>query len=286
MSSSMVINTNVSALQAIDNLDQTGNSMASDTEQLSTGLQINSAADNPAGYVISQDLQFQANGYQQAINNAQNGISMIQTANGALQQIQGLLQTMNTLAVASANGATNDTASLNGNQQEFLALQNEITQISSTTQFGGQLLLNGSLNGATLQIGNYNLASNQILLNFGGATLQTLNLATGVVGANYVACSVGGASYAALALACVQTAIDFCATSQATLGATQIELQGIVSELSVTQENITAANAQLVDVNFAQATTQFTTDQILMQSGVAMLSQAQQTPALVLKLLQ
>ena len=279
--SSMSINTNVSAMQAIDNLDNTGSALAKVTEQLSTGLQINSAGDNPAGYVISQDLQFQVNGTNQAIANAQGGVNMVQTANGALQQIQSILQPMNTLAVASASGATNDTVSLNANEQEFIALQNEINQIAQTTTFAGNVLLNGGLSGQTLQVGYNCIASNQIILTITGATIGALGLTNGALTTNIVT-----AASAASALASIQAAIDTASSMQAALGSTQIELQGIIASLQVTATNLTAANASLIDVNFAQATTQFTTDQILEQSGVAMLAQAQQTPALVLKLLQ
>jgi flagellin len=281
MSSSMTINTNVSAMEAIDNLDNTGNALSRDTEQLSTGLQINTASDNPAGYVISQDLEFQANGNAQSISNANAAVSMIQTANGALQQIQGILQTMNTLAVSSSNGVANDTTSLAANQAEFVSLENEINQIAATTQFGGQFMLNGGLGAQTIQIGYNSFASNQIILNIAGATIGGLGLTLAAA-----TTQVGTQVTAEAALASIQAAINTCATQQGTLGGTQVELQGIVSALTVAQQNLTAANASLIDVNFATATTQFTTDQILEQSGVAMLSQAQQTPALVLKLLQ
>jgi flagellin len=282
--SDMSINTNVSAMEAIDNLDNTGNALAGVTEDLSTGLQINNAGDNPAGYVISQDLEFQTNGTNQAIQNAQGGVNMIQTANGALEQIQGILQTMNTLAVDSASGATNDTVSLNANQQEFVALENEINQIAQTTSFAGNILLNGGLSGATIQIGYQSIASNQIVLTVTGATIAALGLSGFVAAGGSV--NIVTAASAASALASIQAAINTCASMQSALGATQIELTGIISSLSVTSTNLAAANASLIDVNFAQETTQFTTDQILEQSGVSMLSQAQQTPALVLKLLQ
>ncbi len=279
--SDLSINTNVSAMEAIDNLDNNSNALAKDTRDLSTGLQINTAADNPSGYVISQDLEFQANGTNQSIANAQGGVNMIQTADGALQQIQGILQSMNTLAVNSASGATNDTVSLAANQQEFVALENEINQIATTTSFAGNALLNGGLSGQTLQIGYNCIASNQIILTITGATIGALGLTTGANTAN-----ISTAALAASALFSIQQAIDTASSMQAALGATQIELQGIIASLAVTATNLTAANASLIDVNFATATTQFTTDQILEQSGVAMLSQAQQTPALVLKLLQ
>ncbi|MBW8077784.1 MAG: flagellin, partial [Gallionella sp.] len=151
--SSLVVNNNLSALNAYNNVNQTDMAMSKAIGQLSSGLQIQTAADNPAGYVTAQGLQSQANGYTQAITNAQNGVSLIQTASGALNQIASILQTMNSLALASANGATNDTNSFNANQQEFTALSNQITQIANTTQFGTTQLLDGSFSNQVLQVG-------------------------------------------------------------------------------------------------------------------------------------
>ena len=276
--SSLVVNTNLSAINAYNNLNATDNAMTKAISQLSSGLQIQTAADNPAGYVVSQALEAQTNGYQQAISNAQNGVSLIQTASGALNQISSILQTMDQLALNSANGATNDANSLNANQQEFVALQNQIDQIANTTSFGTTALLNGSFSNQTLQVGAFDNANQQITLNIGAAT-------TGALGVGTSAASVGNATSAANAVSLVQNAINQVASLEASVGATQNQLQAVVANLTVGQQNLTAAYSGLVNVNFAQETTQFSTDQILMQSGVAMLSQAQQTPSLVLKLL-
>lgn len=275
--SSLIVNNNLSALNAYNNLNQTDMAMTKAISQLSSGLQIQTAADNPAGYVIAEGLQSQANGYTQAISNSQNGVSLIQTASGALNQIASILQTMNSLALSSANGATNDTQSLNANNQEFQALSNQIDQIAKTTSFGTTALLDGSFSNQTLQVGAFNNTNNQLTLNIGAATSGAL----GVSGL-----SVASAASAAAAIASVQAAIDSVASVEANVGATQNQLNAIVANLTVGQQNLQAAYSGLVDVNFAQETTTFSTDQILMQSGVAMLSQAQQTPSMVLKLLQ
>jgi len=276
--SSLVINTNLSAINAYNNLNSTDNQLNNVISELSSGLQIQTAADNPAGYVISQGLQAQANGYQQAIANAQNGISLIQTASGAMNQIESILQTMNQLATASANGATNDPNSLSANQQEFAALQNEIDQIAQTTSFGTTNLLDGTFSGQTLQVGAFDYSSQQISISIAAMT-------PGALGVSASSVSIGTASAAAAAMSAVQSAITAVASAEAQVGAIQNELQAVVANLTVGQQNLQAANSQLVDVNFAEATTQFTTLQILEQSGVAMLSQAQQSPALALKLL-
>ncbi len=276
--SSLVVNNNLSALNAYNNVNQTDMAMSKAISQLSSGLQIQTAADNPAGYVTAEGLQSQANGYTQAISNAQNGVSLIQTASGALNQIASILQTMNSLALASANGATNDTNSLNANQQEFTALSNEINQISNTTQFGTTQLLDGSFSNQTLQVGAFDNSNNQITLSIAGVSTAALGLTSGVV--------VSNAASAQAAASVVQAAISNVASIEANVGATQNQLTAVVANLTVGQQNLQSAYAGIVDVNFAQATTTYSTDQILMQSGVAMLSQAQQTPSLVLKLLQ
>jgi flagellin len=276
--SSLVVNTNLSALDAYNNVNATDNAMTKAISELSSGLQIQTAADNPAGYVVSQALEAQSNGYQQAIANAQNGVSLIQTASGALNQISSILQTMDQLALSSANGATNDSNSLNANEQEFAALQNQIDQIANTTSFGTTQLLNGTFSNMVLQVGAFDNSNQQITLNIAAATTGALGVASTTV-------YVSSAASAQAAVTAVQAAINTVASIEASVGAIQNQLQAVVANLTVGQQNLTAAYSGLVDVNFAQETTAFTTDQILMQSGVAMLSQAQQTPSLVLKLL-
>ena len=274
--SSLVVNTNLSAIQAYNNLNATDTAMSKSISELSSGLAIQTAADGPAQYVISQALQSQANGYQTAISNAQDGTSLIQTASGALNQISDILQTMNQLALTSANGATNDTTSLSANNAEFQDLVSAITQIAVTTTYGTTQLLTGTFTGQVLQVGAFDLTNQQITLSLSAADAGTLGL-TGV--------SVASATSAQAAISAVQAAIAQVDSIEAQAGAIQNQLQSIVANLTVGQQNLAAASSQLVDVNFAQQMTTFSTDQILMQTGTAMLSQAQQAPALVLKLI-
>src|ERR1700722_15455689 len=275
--SSLVVNTNVAAINAYNNLNATDTEMSKAISQLSSGLQIQSAADNPAGYVVSQDLLSQSNGYQQAVSNAQNGVSMIQTANGALNQISSLLQTMDSLAINSSNGATNSSQSLSANQQEFAALQNQIDQIAQTTSFGSTSLLDGSFSGQVLQVGAFDNTNQQLTITIQAATAASLGVSTTSI-------SVGSAVSAQAAISAVQAAINTVASIEANVGSVQDQLTAIVANLTVGQQNLQSAYSGLVDVNFAQATATFSTDQILMQSGVSMFSQAQQEPSLVLKL--
>jgi flagellin len=186
---------------------------------------------------------------------------------------------MNQLALSSANGATNDTGSLNANEQEFVALQNQIDQIAGTTSYGTKALLDGSFSNQSLQVGAFDNSNQQLVLTIGAAT-------TGALGVSSTAVSVVSQASAQAAVSAVQAAISNVASIEANVGATQNQLAVVVANLTVGQQNLQSAYSGLVDVNFAQETTTFTTDQILMQSGVSMLSQAQQTPSLVLKLLQ
>jgi flagellin len=277
--SSLVVNTNQSAINAFNNLNSTDQAMTKAISELSSGLQIQTAADNPAGYVVAEGLESQANGFTQAISNAQAGVSLIQTASGALNQITSILQTMNQLALSSANGATNDTGSLNANEQEFVALQNQIDQIANTTSYGTSTLLDGTFSNQSLQVGAFDNSNQQLVLTIGAATTGALGVATTTV-------SVASQASAQAAVSAVQAAISSVASIEANVGATQNQLAVVVANLTVGQQNLQSAYSGLVDVNFAQETTTFTTDQILMQSGISMLSQAQQTPSLVLKLLQ
>jgi flagellin len=276
--SSLVVNTNLSAIDAYNNLNATDNAMSTAIQQLSSGLAVSTAADGPAAYVQSQALQSQSNGYQQAISNAQNGVSLVQTASGALNQISSILQTMNQLAISSANGATNDSTSLSANQQEFAALQTTIDQIAGTTSYGTTNLLDGTFTAQTLQVGAFDYGSQQISLGIGGAS-------TGALGIGTSSASVGTAGAAKAAISLVQAAIASVDNIEASVGAIQNELTAVAANLTVGQQNLSAANSQLVDVNMAQEMTAYSTDQILMQTGTAMLSQAQQAPALVEKLI-
>lgn len=273
--SGLLINYNQAAVNSYNNLDQTNSSLTNIVGQLSSGLKIQSAADNPAGYVIGQNLQMEANGYTQAISNAQDAVSVLQTAQGALGQEASILQTMNTLATQAANGGTQNSNSQSADNTEFTSLVNELNQIANSTNYGGTALLNGSYNG-TFQVGPFNSSVNQIAISLSASDASTLGVATA---------SINGVTAALSAMSAVQNAINLVATEAANIGATQNQMTALSANLTTAQENIQAAHANLVDVNVAQATTQFTQLQILEQGGVAVLSQAQQLPNLATKLL-
>lgn len=277
--SGLFINDNLAATVATDNLDSTNDALTQAVGDLSSGMQINSAADDPAGYVVGQELQEEDNGYTQGISNAQDAVSVLQTAQGALGQEAAVLQTMNTLATEAANGGVDDSNSLAATQAEFSSLQAELDQIADSTTYGLTPLLGGTYSGETFQVGPFDAAADQIVITIAAAT-------SGALGVGTAAVSVGTVAAAEAALTAVQAAIQSVAEQAADVGATQNQVQSLSANLTTAQENIEAAHANLVDVNVAQETSVFTSDQILEQTGVAVLAQAQQLPALAEKLLQ
>lgn len=277
--SGLLINYNGAAVNSYNNLDATNSSLSKVVGQLSSGLQIQSAADNPAGYVIGQYLQEEGNGYSTAISNVQTAVSVLQTAQGALGQEASILQTMNSLATEVANGGTQTSTTLAASQAEFASLQSELDQISSSTNYGGTPLLTGSYAGETFQVGPYNQASDQVVITIANSSSTAL-------GVNSSAVSIGTVSAAEAAMTAVQSAISQVALQAANVGATQNQMTSLASNLTTAQENINSAHANLVDVNIAQATTKFASLQVLEQAGVSVLFQAQQLPNLATKLLQ
>jgi flagellin len=276
--SGLLINYNAAAVNSYNNLDATNSALTNAVGQLSSGLQIQTAADNPAGYVIGQYLQEESNGYTQAISNTQNAVSVLQTAQGALGQEAAVLQTMNTLATEAANGGVQDAATLSAAQAEFTSMQNELDQIAGSTSYGSTPLLGGTYAGETFQVGPYNQASDQIVITIAGATSTLLGVST-------TAASIGTVAAAEAAMTSVQAAIASVAAQASSVGATQNQVTSLASNLTTAQQNIQSANANLVDVNVAAETTTFASDQILMQGGVAILAQVQQLPSLAVKLL-
>ena len=273
----LLINDNLSALGAQNNLATTDNALANVVSQLSSGLQIQTAADNPAGYSIAQSLQFEINGYGASLANAQNAVSVLQTAQGAMNQQEAILQSMNTIATQAANSSLS-TSAANADNNEFQALLGQLNQIANSTTYAGVNLLDGSNPTLTFQIGPTNAGANQVTVG-----LQATTTAAG--GLNVAGLTVTSVTNAVAAMASVQAAIQTLASSAAAVGAAQNSVQALANNITVAQQNLTAAHANLVDVNVATATSQYTSLQILEQSGVAVLAQAQQLPQLALKLI-
>lgn len=270
----MFINTNVGALNANRNLNFNNTSMGKTMEKLSSGYRINRAADDAAGLAISEKMRFQINGLTQAQRNAQDGISLIQTAEGALTEVHSMLQRLNTLANQAANG-TYDSTDRAKIQLEVSELVGEISNIAQTVNFNGINLLNSNTS-VSFQIGSD--ANTTISVDLAAMTTTALGLTNlSVSGAN--------ATNANLAIASVKSAISTVSTQRASFGAVQNRLEHTVNNLGVMVENLSASESRIRDADMATEMTSFTKNQILVQAGTAMLAQANQSPQSVLKLL-
>jgi flagellin len=287
----MVINHNIGALNTYNKLTANTNSTTSSLEKLSSGLRINKAADDAAGLAISEKMKYQISGLDKASDNAQNGISLIQTAEGSLSESQSILQRMNELAVQAQNGtnSSSDTAKL---QDEANALAKDLDRIANTTNFNTQKVLttattNGSLysnTGITLQIGANSGETMTISLSglaSSGVTATALGIGTGL-GEDASAVSLTSST----AITSIQTAIDNISQMRSKLGAYQNRLTHTVNNLSTESENLTSAESQITDVDMAKEMTNYTKNNILVQSAEAMLAQANQLPQGVLSLLK
>jgi len=272
------INTNIAAMNAYRNLSSTQNAMATSLERLSSGLRINRAADDAAGLAISETLRAQANGLNQATANAQDGISLIQTAEGGLNESHAILQRMRQLTVQAGND-TNDSNARDAITAEVTQLNAELDRIANTTQFNGVMLLNGDHTGLLAQL-TFQVGANSgdVLLVDMGTKADSVTLTSATV-------DVTDATTVATSLTAIDAAITAVSTQRATLGAVQNRLQHTVNSLSVAAENATAAESRIRDTDMAKEMTQFSKSQILSQAGIAMLAQANSAPQSVLKLL-
>lgn len=285
MSLNFSVNNNASAASILSNLQYVNNEINTSYQQLSTGNRINSAADDPAGYAISQQMTSQVNALNQAIQNAQNGISMLQTASGAMNQVTSILQTMNTLAVEAANGTENSTDLSNLNQ-EFIALQNQINNISNQTKFNTMTLLDGSFASASsavvFQINTDGTSNSQLSVTIAAVSVGALF--SGALTGGYL--QITSQTLAQQAISIVQAALTSLSQYQANIGAVEDQLNYTVSNLQNTADNLQNAESTITNTDMAQAYTQFSQQQVLQQVGLAMLAQADQQPDAILKLLQ
>ena len=259
---SVRINTNIEALNAQRNLSQTAVAFSKSVEKLSSGLRINRAADDAAGLGISETFRSQVNGLNQAMRNAQDGISLIQTGEGALNEVHSMLQRIRELAVQYANG-TNDTNAQDSISAEVDALQTTIASIGTNTKFNGIGLLDGVKATVDLQVGADK-----------GQT-QTVNLT-----------KLDTSTALVTDIATIDTAIAAVSTQRAAFGAAQNALEHTVASLGVAAENFTASESRIRDLDVASEMVKFTKTQILQQAGTAILAQANSAPQNILTLLR
>ncbi|MGB5451181.1 MAG: flagellin [Sedimenticolaceae bacterium] len=274
---SLIINTNVSSLNAQRNLMNSQASMQTSLQRLSSGLRINSAKDDAAGLAISERMTSQIRGLQQGLRNANDGISMAQTAEGALGEVTNALQRMRELAVQAANdtSSTDDKAALDA---EYQALSEEITRITTATEFNGTAVIGGAAS-LEFQVG-YKSGADQII------TVDTVDVAAETNVALALAGDITDKANANTAMTNIDNALTEVSTVRADFGAAQNRLESTVRNTANIIENQSAARSRIRDADFAAETANLTRTQILQQAGTAMLAQANQVPQIALSLLR
>jgi flagellin len=276
------IRTNVSSLQAQNNLYQTQVRLDSTLGKLSSGLRITKASDDSAGLGVSVSLEAQIGSYNQAVRNANDGISVAQTAEGAMNETSNILSRMRELAMQSASDGVSDTQRAYI-QNEATQLTSEIDRIANSTEYNGVFLLNGSTTSLDFQVGIRNgtnaAIDDRISVTGVDVTATTLAVDTGTI-------SFATKDGAQSAIAALDTAIDSVSSSRATLGAVSNRLNSAISTIQSASQNLSAANSRIRDVDVAAETANMSRLQVLTQAGVAVLAQANQTPQAALKLLQ
>ncbi|MCU1739214.1 MULTISPECIES: flagellin domain-containing protein [unclassified Pseudomonas] len=282
---SLSVNTNVTSLAVQQNLNNAASALSTAMTRLSSGLRINSAADDAAGLQISTRMTSQLRGMTVAIKNANDGISLAQTAGGAMSTDTDILQRMRELAVQARNG-TNSTADQTATNAEFAQMSDELTRIAASTQLNGKFLLNGSAGVVTLQVGANTGTANQISLSLSGKfDAVSLSVDSGTLVLTG-ATSAAAASNIDNAITAIDAAIAAIGATQASLGASQNRLTSTIDVLQNVDQNTDAAQGRIQDTDFAAETAELTKQQTLQQASTSVLAQANQLPSAVLKLLQ
>jgi flagellin len=269
----MVVQHNLTAMNANRQLGITTDAQAKATEKLSSGYKINRAGDDAAGLTISEKMRSQIRGLNKASTNAEDGISAIQTAEGALNEAHSILQRMNELATQAAND-TNTSADRGALSKEMVALVSEINRIASTTQFNTMNLLDGSFTGKNLQVGA--LSGQHIKISIGGMDASTIGLTN---------LNVSDYDKAGSTMTKIQGAISKVSEQRSALGAIQNRLEHTIANLDTTSENTSAAESRIRDTDMADAMVDYSKNQILAQAGQSMLANANQATQGVLSLL-
>ena len=270
------VRTNTTSLFAQANLSKSAAASQKSMSRLSSGLRVQSAADDAAGLAISEDFKANIRSLGQAKRNANDGVSLIQTADGSLNEVGGLLTRMRELSIQSRNGTLNDTQR-GFLQEEFGQLRSEIERVVNTTEFNGVDLLDGDqAAGLSFQVGVDTTANDRLTVSIATTNASALGIAASTIS------TTGGADAAITAL---DTAIERVSTRRANLGAMQNRLTSTISSLDTYSANLSAANSRIVDVDVASETAELTKNQILLQAGAAMLGQANQSPQIALSLI-
>ena len=270
------VNNNISSINAQRNLVVTTDRLQKSLQRLSSGLRITRAADDAAGLAISESFRAEIRSLGQAQRNANDAISLLQIAEGALNETSGLLIRMRELAIQAANG-TLGSSERQTVDSEFQGLRDEITRIARVSQFNGAEILNG-ISSITFQIGSQNTSGDRITLSGVTATADGIGVTSSV--------ALTSLSGAQAALGVLDSAISTVASLRATFGTVQNRLESTIRSLAVSIENTSAAESRIRDVDFAQETAELTRNQVLQQAGIAVLSQANVSTQSALSLLQ
>jgi flagellin len=280
----LVINTNIASINAQRNLARTEDSMHSSLAKLSSGMRITAAKDDAAGLAISEKLRAQIRGMGQAERNANDGISLIQTAEGALNEVGNILIRMRELSVQAATGTLGDEERVYLNN-EYSNLVDEINRIASVSEFNGAKLFDGSLSGGvSFQVGLHNVEQDRITVKIPTSYASAIGMTSGTA-PSIEDQSLSTISGARNSMAVIDKAIQDISGIRGDLGAAQNRLSTTVKNLATQRENLSAANSRIRDVDVAHETVEMTRAQILMQAGVSVLAQANQLPAMALSLI-
>ena len=273
----LTVRTNIAALRSINQLNKTQSSLSGSLEKISSGLRVQRAGDDAAGLAVASRMNADNVSLRQSMRNANDGVSLVQTAEGTLNEIGNILTRMRELSVQSSNG-TYSTSDRQLIDKEFVLLKNEIRRIASNSTFNGISLLAGKTGSITLQVGIDNIGNDKLSIQMsaisasqGALAITTLSISTytGALGA----------------IASIDAAINTVNTARAELGATQNRLESALSQATTYSENLSASYSQIMDLDYAQESATMTRYQIMQQAGVAALGQAKAIPQSVLSLL-
>jgi flagellin len=285
----MTINTNLVSLNAQRNLNMSQSSLATSMQRLSSGLRVNSAKDDAAGLAIAERMNTQVRGMNVAIRNSNDGISLAQTAEGALSNVGDALQRMRELAVQARN-STNSDSDKDSLDKEFGELAKEIQRVLGGTTFNGKMILGAQASTLTFQVGANTTANDTI--DIVTTNMTTLTVITTLAGTDNTGAgraridSTSSAATLATVISDIDKAIDEINSERATLGASQNRFEAVITNLQQSVESQSAARSRIMDADFAAETANMSRAQILQQAGTAMVAQANQLPQQVLKLLQ
>ncbi len=275
----MRIQHNINAMNAHRNLTGNTTGVGKNLEKLSSGYRINRAADDAAGLAISEKMRAQINGLNQAQTNAQDAISLVQTAEGSLNETHAILQRMRTLAVQASNGTYQKSVDRENIHQEMNALKDEIDRVSKATHYNKNYLVNGSMAASAM---DFQIGAN--VNDYDRVSLTLANMGSSSLGVSGL--TIAAPSDARAAVVSIDNAIDLVSKERSKLGALQNRLESTINNLGVASENLTAAESRIRDVDMAKEMMAFTKNNILTQASQAMLAQANMQPQGVLQLLQ